>query len=169
MGALDAAKIWVYRADDKSILRCGVRDCREKVRERDVPIFKRRLRVGQGAGVTRSRAHHRRFEADERARQKWSARRIDLDWDLVSWRDEGRKERVFLAFRHEMKWSVRFRITDPDMDSDRNRFLLPFPHVESRSFLRLSLTRVIRSKPQSNCLKRWSFFRSGESTLSTPT
>ena len=25
--------------------------------------------------------------------------------------DEGRKERVFLAFGHQMKWSVRFRIT----------------------------------------------------------
>jgi len=51
--------------------------------------------------------------------------------------DEGRKERVFLAFGHQMKWSVRFRITDPDMDSDRNRSLL---HAESRSFLCLSLT-----------------------------
>ena len=49
--------------------------------------------------------------------------------------DEGRKGGAFLAFRHQMKWSVRFQITDPDMDSDRNRSLLPFPHVESRSFL----------------------------------
>jgi len=60
-----------HRAEDKSILRCGVRDCREKVRERDVPVFKKRLRVGQGAGVARSRDQRRRSEADGRA---WCAR-----------------------------------------------------------------------------------------------
>jgi len=101
---------------------------------------------------------------------KWSGRRTDPDQeggdrDLVRWRRRGKRVSV-LAYRHQMKWSVRVRITDSDRNRSRFRApcicrieIFPLSCLSPLLYLKISnlnlpIWNLRASPPDTPCQKR---------------